>query len=353
MKIEDIDKNFKKTELNGLEFNFFNALAEPFKLEGFGWYEQEHELRRLPQWILPEINEGAATLSACSAGGAIRFKTDSSSIAIMAEVENPNGMGHMPRSGHSGFDLYLKTENGFRFVANARAEEGQLKAETVMFDGKNNEMREWMLYLPLYNVTKTVEIGIDAGVASQILPVDSLKKPVLFYGSSITQGGCASRPGNAYTHIVCRRLGTELINFGFSGCGRGELAVAQAISELELSAFVMDYDHNAPDPEHLKATHEAFFKEVRKHRPDLPIILVSKPDFDTNSWENMLRREIIQETYDNALNSGDQHVYFVDGETLFGDYERDACTVDGCHPNDLGFMRMADVITPVVKEAIG
>jgi hypothetical protein len=148
-------------------------------------------------------------------------------------------------------------------------------------------------------------------------------------------------------------LGTELINFGFSGCGRGELAVAQAISELELSAFVMDYDHNAPDPEHLKATHEAFFKEVRKHRPDLPIILVSKPDFDTNSWENMLRREIIQETYDNALNSGDQHVYFVDGETLFGDYERDACTVDGCHPNDLGFMRMADVITPVVKEAIG
>jgi lysophospholipase L1-like esterase len=144
-----------------------------------------------------------------------------------------------------------------------------------------------------------------------------------------------------------------MVNLGFSGNAKGEPEMAELISQLEMSALVMDYDHNAPDAEHLKKTHENFFKIIRNKQPDLPIIIVTKPDFDRDIETNKMRREIIYNTYKNAVDNGDQNVHFVDGETLFGNENRDACTVDGCHPNDLGFMRMAERIYPVIKKALG
>lgn len=128
--------------------------------------------------------------------------------------------------------------------------------------------------------------------------------------------------------------------------------MAELISQIEMSAFVLDYDHNAPTVEYLKETHEDFFKIIRNAQPDLPIIIVTKPDFDNNVKENSIRRKIIFETYKNAIDRGDKNVYFVDGETLFGTKDRDSCTVDSCHPNDLGFMRMAEHIYPTIKKAL-
>ena len=179
-----------------------------------------------------------------------------------------------------------------------------------------------------------------------------IPKPILFYGSSITQGGCASRPGNAYTHFLGRAVDAEIINLGFSGNGRGEIIMAEQIASLDLSVFVMDYDHNAPDAEYLKATHEPFFKYIRERHPQLPVIFVSKPDIDNDITNASIRKGIIYETYKNALENGDKNVWFVDGFKLFGDNNRDACTVDGCHPNDLGFYRMAETILPALKEAL-
>ena len=114
----------------------------------------------------------------------------------------------------------------------------------------------------------------------------------------------------------------------------------------------MDYDHNAPDAEHLKNTHENFFKTVRRFNSKLPVVIVSKPDTEADPYF-YIRRGIIERTYKNAKKSGDKHVYFVDGETLFGKNDRDTCTVDGCHPNDLGFYRMAKNIRPTLKKALG
>ena len=119
-----------------------------------------------------------------------------------------------------------------------------------------------------------------------------------------------------------------------------------------MSAFILDYDHNAPSEEHLLRTHEPFFRTIREAQPDLPIVIVSKPDFDTNPVINAARRDIIRATYDHAVASGDRHVAFVDGETLFGTSDRDLCTVDGTHPNDLGFCRMAAALEPVLRSMI-
>ena len=128
--------------------------------------------------------------------------------------------------------------------------------------------------------------------------------------------------------------------------------MARYIAGLEMSAFIFDYDHNAPNVDHLRRTHEPFFRIVRQAQPQLPIVLVSKPDFDGYPDENRERRNVILQTYANAVAAGDRHVYFVDGETLFGRGDRDMCAVDGCHPTSLGFLRMADRLEPVLRRAL-
>ena len=159
--------------------------------------------------------------------------------------------------------------------------------------------------------------------------------------------------GSCYPTILARRLDAPLVNLGFSGNGRGEPEMAQYISTLHMSAFVLDYDHNAYHPEHLMKTHEPFYQIVRKAHPDLPIIMMSKPDFENGSLqENIERRSIIRRTYDRAVAAGDRRVWFIDGQTLFGETDRDMCTVDGAHPTDLGFLRMADAVEPILRHAL-
>lgn len=174
----------------------------------------------------------------------------------------------------------------------------------------------------------------------------------MYYGSSITQGGCASRPGNSYPAIISRMLNCDYINFGFSGNAKGEDIIVEYMASLNMSVFVCDYDHNTPSTEHLLNTHERLYKKIREGNPELPIVFISKPDFDSNVPLNIQRRNIIYSTYINAINNGDKNVYFIDGESLFKSEGRDSCTVDGCHPNDLGFMRMAETIGYMIKKLI-
>ncbi|MBR6916255.1 MAG: hypothetical protein IKN36_07835, partial [Clostridia bacterium] len=176
-------------------------------------------------------------------------------------------------------------------------------------------------------------------------------KPVLFYGSSITQGACASRPGLSYPAILGRRLDFEVINLGFSGSARGERVVAELIASLPLSAFVFDYDHNAESAEELERTHEPFFKIVREAQPSLPIIMISKADGLSGREQTLKRRDVIKKNYESALARGDRNVWFIDGTLIYGD-DAENCTVDNAHPNDIGFRHMVDAIYPVLKEAL-
>jgi len=211
---------------------------------------------------------------------------------------------------------------------------------------------EWTLYTPLQNVLQQVEIGLpkDATLAAP-LPFD-VPRPIAFYGSSITCGFCASRPGLTYPAQICRALNAELINFGFGGAAQGEPVIAETIASLDLSCLVIDYDHNSPDADHLRATHAPFFNLIRQRRPELPILLVSSPNYHKAPEHFEPRRQVIVDTYEAARKNGDRHVRFVDGRTYFTSNEWADMTIDCLHPNDAGFARMAAVILPVIREAL-
>lgn len=350
-KLSEIDSNFKIEELGGKKYKFHDFTQKPFALCGFAWYDKEHKLRRFPENVItdPTVNNGAKHLSRHTSGGMIRFKTDSKSIAVRATLLSSGDMSHMARSGSSGFDLYTGSGSNKKYVKTAMPKANSDKVETVLFNAPKAEMREFTINLPLYNGIKELAIGLDPECKIEEPSPFKYQKPVVFYGSSITQGGCASRPGNDYPHILSRWLDFELVNLGFSGSAKGEPAVAEAIAALDPEALIIDYDHNAPSAEHLEKTHEKFFRIIREKHPDLPIVIISRPGEYGPTDQRFM---IIKKTYDNAVAAGDRHVYMVPGYTLFGTKDRDACTVDGCHPNDLGFMRMAETVRPVLEKAL-
>ncbi len=343
--------NTELREIAGRKLRCLDILDEPIDVSGFAWLDRERRFCRLPVDALPDMSEAVRMLAWCTSGGKARFRTNSSTIAIRVELAEVVDMPHMPRSGNSGVDVYSGAGREKRFINAARPPLNEREYETLLVDGPGSGMREWTLNLPIYNGVRRLVVGLDPGAEIGPPTPFSLEKPLLFYGSSITHGGCASRPGNTYPHILARWLDANLVNLGFSGSARGEPAVARLIGTVDMSVFVMDYDHNAPTAEHLEQTHEPFFRIVRNSRPDLPIVIVSSPSINANPSRWKGRREIIRGTYENALKRGDEKVWFVDGETLFGSTDRDACTVDGVHPNDLGFLRMAKAIRPSVEAA--
>ena len=352
INISQIDSNFKTQEVDGHKIIYHSVMNKPFVFEGLGW--KNYPYYRIPcNFTDKDVNNGVLELSHQTAGCCVRFRSNSKYIALKAQLEYSSDMNHMPRCGSSGFDLYIKNRYGqFVFIRAVQPNYKEIDLERIVYSDAPAKMNEYLLNFPLYGGAKEVQIGLDPDSLIEEATPHKIAKPILFYGSSITQGGCASRPGNVYTSILCRKLDAPQINLGFSGSAKGETAMAEAIASLDLSCFVMDYDHNAPDPEHLAATHEKFFKIIRKKNPKLPILIISKCDFHKGEFFNEERREIVRKTYENAVASGDKYTAFIDGETLWGKVNRDACSVDGCHPNDFGFYRMADKIYPVLKTLI-
>lgn len=373
MKIEEIDKNFSVTKIGDDEFEFLDVLQPPFALEGLPFADRPGDgapYFRVPNatldGILQEHKESMCSiLSRCTTGAAVRFRAKTKQIAIRYTTRESWDMNHMPRSGSAGFDLYriVPGDMQYRFYGSVQPTNTSpelvfsVSGEEVIARGNglpNDEECEYMLNLPLYGGVSKLELGFPPDAV--ILPPrpHRVSRPICFYGSSITQGGCASRPGNNYCSLLCRAVDAEQINLGFSGNAWGEKAMADLIAELDLSCFVLDYDHNAPNVEHLEKTHERFFKIVRAAHPDLPIIILSKCDVDHRECDlhNKRRREVVMQTYLNAVAAGDRRVWFVDGRELLGTEDRDACSVDGCHPNDLGFYRMFKAVLPVLKEAL-
>ena len=343
--ISDVDKNLKVE--NGFDLDdicLHDVRDDPFDLYGLYNAKSEEVFKRLPTDIAKATNDGVAFLATNTAGGRVRFTTDSAYIAIKAIMPSITHFSHMALSGTSGFDLYV--DKGGQGIYR-----GTFMPPYDMVDGyesimhfSNRNKKSVTIHFPLYNDVSTLCVGLQADAFVDHGAKYTYTKPVLYYGSSITQGGCASRPGNCYQNIISAKLDCDHINLGFSGSARGEDVIAKYMSTLDFSVFVCDYDHNAPSLEHLSATHEKLFLTIRENKPTAPVVFVSRPDFDNGIEQSILRRDIIYKTFMNAKSRGDQNVYFIDGERLFLNANRDACTVDGCHPNDAGFVRMAEVI---------
>ncbi len=349
--IAKIDSNFAvEKKGTGELVVYMNALLPPFKVEGFPWYKNGEALNRLPQGVKKsEVNKGVLALSKHTAGGCVRFRTNSPYIYLKSSLANnsPN-MGHMPHTGSSGFDLFVDGNTYVKTVNPAHYKGKIPDPLEVKIAGKMPKaMREFTLYMPLYNGVKSLEIGLAPGSKIEAPRAHKISKPILFYGSSITQGACASRTSNAYTAMLCRKLDAPMINFGFSGSALGEAKMAELIASLDLSLFVMDYDYNAPNAEHLWRTHEKFFNIIRQAHPKLPIVIFSRV---TNATDE--RTQAVCRTYENARKNGDNYVWFVDGRDLMKGVDSSYTSVDGTHPNDLGFYAMYKNALPVIEEAL-
>ena len=342
--ISQIDRNFAvETSLNIPNIRFYNIQEQPFSV--YGIFYENGRFRRMPEEVSKTVSDGVHNLHSFTAGGRVKFVTDSSYVAIKAEMPTISKMGHFALSGSGGFDLYTgKKEQYYKTFPPLYAMQTGYES-VIRFE--NRQKREITINFPLYSAVSDLYIGLEKDAAVEPTAGYENKKPIVFYGSSITQGGCASRPGNAYTSIVARTLGMDHINLGFSGNAKGEQAMAEYIASLDMSLFVYDYDHNAPDVEHMAATHQKMFQTVRAAHPELPIVMLSRPVYKPNSEEKQ-RLEIIKKTYTDALAAGDRNVYFIDGKTLM-QYAKNDGTVDGCHPNDLGFYSMAKVLLRQLK----
>ena len=335
---------------------FAEARDERFSLFGFVDPRNDTEYRRLPADVAEATSANVARLCRESAGGRVRFATDSPYIIIRSEMKYMADMPHFPRSGAAGFDLFVKDGVRYVFVDSFMPGKPENGYEwRLNFTAKG--VREYMINFPLCSPVTNLYIGTKNDSTVRPGAEYGHKKPVVFYGSSITHGACAFRPGNTYEAIISNDLDCDYINLGFSGGALGEDAIADYIASLDMSVFVLDYDHNAPTPEHLAATHEKFFLRIRDAHPELPIIMVSRPCIDPRSDAEIdetgvdgvtRRREVILKTFTNAVARGDKNVAFIDGATLFAGPHADLCTTDRVHPNDAGFFRMADKIGAVV-----
>ena len=344
--ISKIDKNFAVKEADGDGLVYYNCLEKPFKVYGLlEPTESEPFFKRIPTKVAKNTSEGVVSLYARAAGGRVRFVTDSVNIAIRAKLSHISKMPHFTLCGSAGFDLYEDLRYYKTFVPPYDITDGY--SSTLSF--KSKKMREITINFPLYSTVSSLEIGLDKDSTVDEASEYTIGTPVVYYGSSITQGGCASRPGTCYQHIITRRLDCDHINLGFSGNARGELAIAEYIAGLEMSAFVYDYDYNAPNVEHLNKTHERMFKIIRERNPKLPIVMVSAPDRTGGHDE---RKDVIMQTYLNAKSIGDNNVYFIDGGAMMDIFGDDNGTVDACHPNDLGFACMAKAIGDVLEKIL-
>ncbi len=325
------------------------------RVEGQGWRETRHPFDRLPARAEGVVRKPVWDLAQQTAGVSVRFVTDAATIRARWSLRKEAlALPHMPATGVSGLDLYVRLPGGWHWVANGRPE--KIANEQTLLRNWPGGKREYMLYLPLYNGAASVEIGVPQEAALEPGPARPAgARPVVFYGSSILQGGCASRPGMAYPSIIGRKLDWPTINLGFSGNGKSEPEMAQLLSELDASVFVYDSLPNLSAQEASERV-EPFLRTLRKAHPKMPLVLVENPIYADVLFSEQ-RRTLIAEknrtlraAYEKLRKDGDKNLFYVRAEGLYGaDGE---ATVDGTHPTDAGFLRMAEAITPVLKQAL-
>ena len=337
-----------KAGINRPDVRLYDVRQAPFQLYGF-----HTPFVRMPEEVARATSEGVLSLHRDAAGGRVRFSCDSKYVAIRAEFSDITRFSHMPLTGTAGFDLYIDdpVSGVSRYYKTFVPPYGMVDGYEQVIDFPDRRLRYFTIHFPSYSKVNRLFVGLqESAVVGEGLPYrDPL--PIVYYGSSITQGACSSRPGVIYQNMVSRDLNLDYRNFGFSGHGRGEDAMIEYLASLPMLAFVSDYDHNADDPAHLRATHRKLYSAIRAKHPDIPYIMLSRPDFDNNEPESLLRRDVIVDTDRFARANGDRNVYFIDGASIYrGEYEWE-CTVDNVHPNDLGGARIASAITATLRRA--
>lgn len=352
----DPHMRMKAPEEAGLEWH--DPREGDLQVSGLAWFAQDKRYRRLPVDPAYPIRPEVSKLADCPAGAQIRFRTDSPKVAIRAKMRGPANMNHMPATGQCGFDCYIGPFGNQLYLSTAR-----MSLECVEYEATlvtlPRELRQVTLNLPLYQGLDDVRVGLVPGAKLLAPPRYASNRRIIFYGTSITQGGCVARPGMAYTNILSRRINAEFINLGFSGNGRGDPEVASIIAGIERPGlFVLDYEGNCLGIELLRQTFPEFIRILREAHPRVPILAVSQVSmardlfYPETAEAVRVRREFQKDYVAKLRRQGDKLVFFKDGSTMLGrDFHE--CAVDGVHPTDLGFRRIADSLEPTVRKLTG
>ena len=364
--------------ISGLSLTGFSQEKEITKDNNISYYGRKHFLiegtaiadslkespyDRLPISYKEKVREPVWDLSKASAGITVRFHSNSTSIGLKWTVLNDFDMPHMASTGIKGIDLYTKYNNKWRYVTTAGALVGLKTSQnkSIPSDSINEyeliknmtpEFREYKLFLPLYDGVTKLEVGIDS-TASIEKPSPSAVKPIVFYGTSITQGGCASRPGMAHTNIISRKLDVDCINYGFSGNGRMEMPIVELISDIDASFYVIECLQNM-DSEQVRERVRPLVDMIRTKHPLTPIVLVENMMYTTAFLDQTIETTLIQENealkneFDKIIKRGTPNIFYIkDNQELLLDNDG---TVDGVHLTDLGFLRYADYLIENFKK---
>jgi hypothetical protein len=316
--------------------------------ERLSWFD------RLPSSAKGKVTSNVWNLSRDSAGMMARFKTDAKSIHVHYKLNKDKlGLPHMPATGVSGVDLYARDANGkWKWVQVSKPATQEVKAEII--SGLAPGEREYAAYLPLYNGVEFLSIGVPKG--SKIEGLSPREKPIVFYGTSITHGASASRPGMVHTAILGRRLDMPVVNLGFSGNGRMDKEVGEYLIQIDAAAFIIDCLPNMT-PADVTKKFIPLVQQIRAAKPMAPIFLVEDRRF-TNDWILPAKHQFhtdnhaaLRAAYDTLVKDGVKGLHYIPGDELYGTDTEGA--TDASHANDLGFMRQADIFEPILRSGLG
>lgn len=329
--------------------------ASQFSIIGKPVYNNSIQYGRLPDSLENKIRQPLWDLGRNSAGIAIRFSSNTTSISAKWDVWLIRNMNHMTPTGIRGLDLYCLQDNGtWAFVNCARPGNEKSNIAKIVTDMEPRD-REYMLYLPLYDQCTALEIGIDSAavINKPKIASPSTIKPIVWYGSSILQGGCASRPGMAVTNIISRNLNHEVINLGFSGNGQLDYEIAEVMAAVDAGMYILDFVPNATEAQ-MDERIETFYRIIRDKHPKTPILFVEDPQFPPMRFEKktytsvLAKNKTLKKNFDDLKNKGEKNIYYIASKGML-DKENEG-TVDGYHMTDLGFTHFANFMLPYIKK---
>lgn len=283
------------------------------------------------------------------AGARLLFATDTEKLRIRIKLSNV-----YPDRGMSFYQANVanlfagSSRRNLKYLGIVTSDNSYDENEIYADFDLTENRSEVLVFLPRNPHIEDIEISVDDGAGIFAPEAYAPVPPVVFYGSSITENGLTSSAGS-YSALLSRWFNADYYNFGFSGKAKGEREMMEFLREIPASLFVYDYDHNAPDPEHLFRTHKRGFELYREKQPETPVVIMSKPHSDDEYTRE--RRDIIYETYLSAIWAGDKNVYFIDGLSFFNGFDREVCTSDRTHPNDLGHYLMAVKLAEIFETA--
>ena len=353
------------TSMDTLKFT--NALQ--FKMVNKAFHNGETPYSRIPAYLKDSVRTTLYERAQCTAGEAIRFSTNSRCVAVRYNLTTNMYMAHMAPTGIKGVDLYILDDGKWVFLNCNRPVRDfsnphrvpPLKdsiQSKVLIDKMDGETHEFMMYLPLYDGVNWVEIGVEKGAVLEGPKVDNPRcdKKFVFYGTSIMQGGCATRPGMAGTNIIQRALNANCVNIGISGEGKMDYCMARALATIpDVTAFIIDPVPNCTR-DMCDTLTVGFVDILRRAHPDVPIFMVEGPIYSYANYSSYYSKYLWQKNY--AFHAGflklkaenPHNLYYIDCENLWGPDNEG--TVDGIHLTDVGFYWYAQKLEPYLRASL-